>query len=262
MYLKQLDVIGFKSFADKTKLTFDPGLIAIVGPNANDAEMMWGNYNAIPNNSITLLDALKTVVPAENLKYVKGCGIMDFQYSPKPGPFARFLEMTDKEKEEAAKRFAISINDIMSYAKRDEDRRSTFAPELNIPAVLKELEGYETIIFAGGISPRLEGEEMSVQLPGFSGGDKTDIELPAVQARFLKAMRETGKPVVYVNCSGSCIAFGEVETYYDLAALWISRVVNTWSKHAAITTHCRNLRIETAIVSKAEYVITCSVETE
>jgi chromosome segregation protein len=33
MYLKQLDIVGFKSFADKTKLTFDPGLIAIVGPN-------------------------------------------------------------------------------------------------------------------------------------------------------------------------------------------------------------------------------------
>ena len=33
MYLKQLDVVGFKSFADKTRLTFDPGLIAIVGPN-------------------------------------------------------------------------------------------------------------------------------------------------------------------------------------------------------------------------------------
>ena len=33
MYLKQLDIVGFKSFADKTRLTFDPGLIAIVGPN-------------------------------------------------------------------------------------------------------------------------------------------------------------------------------------------------------------------------------------
>ena len=33
MYLKQLEILGFKSFADKTRLDFDPGLIAIVGPN-------------------------------------------------------------------------------------------------------------------------------------------------------------------------------------------------------------------------------------
>ena len=32
MYLKQLDILGFKSFADKTRLTFEPGMIAIVGP--------------------------------------------------------------------------------------------------------------------------------------------------------------------------------------------------------------------------------------
>lgn len=33
MYLKQLEILGFKSFADRTRLTFDPGMIAIVGPN-------------------------------------------------------------------------------------------------------------------------------------------------------------------------------------------------------------------------------------
>ena len=33
MYLKQLDILGFKSFADRTRLTFEPGMIAIVGPN-------------------------------------------------------------------------------------------------------------------------------------------------------------------------------------------------------------------------------------
>lgn len=71
----------------------------------------------------------------------------------------------------------------------------------------------DAIIYVGGISPTEEGE----------GHERSRIELPAVQARFLKAMRETGKPVVYVNCSGSCIAFGEVETYYDaLLQAWYS----------------------------------------
>mgnify|MGYP002693956076 FL=1 len=55
------------------------------------------------------------------------------------------------------------------------------------------------------IRDRMEGE----------GGDKDDIELPAVQQRLLKAMHSTGRPVIMVNCSGSAIAFGSVEGDYD-----------------------------------------------
>ena len=58
----------------------------------------------------------------------------------------------------------------------------------------------DVIIVIGGISAQLEGE----------GGDKADIELPNVQQRLIKAMKETGKPIVYVNCSGSCIAFESI----------------------------------------------------
>jgi len=63
----------------------------------------------------------------------------------------------------------------------------------------------DAIIVIGGISAQLEGE----------GGDKADIELPAVQQRLVRAMHETGKPVIFVNCSGSAIAFASVQGQYD-----------------------------------------------
>ncbi len=69
----------------------------------------------------------------------------------------------------------------------------------------KEVKDVDAIIIIGGISARMEGE----------GGDKQDIELPAVQQRLVKAMHATGKPVIFVNCSGSAIAFGSVEGSYD-----------------------------------------------
>ena len=69
----------------------------------------------------------------------------------------------------------------------------------------QEVKDMDVIIIIGGISARMEGE----------GGDKADIELPVVQQRLIKAMHATGKPVVFVNCSGSAIAFGSVEGQYD-----------------------------------------------
>ena len=69
----------------------------------------------------------------------------------------------------------------------------------------QEVKDMDVIIIIGGISARMEGE----------GGDKADIELPAVQQRLVRAMHATGKPVVFVNCSGSAIAFGSVEGQYD-----------------------------------------------
>jgi beta-glucosidase len=57
-----------------------------------------------------------------------------------------------------------------------------------------------------GLNPSLEGEEMKVNIPGFSGGDRTDLNLPAPQQSLLEAVVQSGKPVVVVLTSGSAIA--------------------------------------------------------
>jgi len=64
----------------------------------------------------------------------------------------------------------------------------------------------DVIIYVGGISPLLEGEEMSVPFEGFSGGDRTSIDLPVVQRKLLKELKATGKPIVFVMLNGSAIA--------------------------------------------------------
>jgi beta-glucosidase len=71
---------------------------------------------------------------------------------------------------------------------------------------VKAAAAADVVIYVGGLSPRLEGEEMRVNYIGFAGGDRTDITLPAVQEDLLKALYATGKPVVCVNCSGSAVA--------------------------------------------------------
>jgi len=61
------------------------------------------------------------------------------------------------------------------------------------------------IVFAG-ISANLEGEEMSVNIKGFSGGDRTSLDLPDNQEMLIKALKETGKPIILVLTSGSALA--------------------------------------------------------
>lgn len=77
---------------------------------------------------------------------------------------------------------------------------------LTYDGLIQKVKDAEVVVFVGGISPKLEGEEMPVQLPGFKGGDRTDIELPAVQRNCIQALRKAGKKIVFVNCSGSAIA--------------------------------------------------------
>ena len=137
--------------------------IALVGPNADDKEMQWGNYNPVPVHTETLADALRARIP--DLQVLPGCPLVS------ESPLS----------------------------------------EAELKALLKQLDGVEVVIFAGGISPRIEGEEMDVNLPGFRGGDRTSIELPQVQRNLIGALQEAGKQVVLVNFSGSAMGL-EPET--------------------------------------------------
>jgi beta-glucosidase len=88
-------------------------------------------------------------------------------------------------------------------------------------ALISRMKDADAIIFAGGISPQLEGEEMPVNAPGFKGGDRTSVLLPAVQTELMKALKQTGKPVVFVMMTGSALATPwEAEN--------IPAIVNAW----------------------------------
>lgn len=64
----------------------------------------------------------------------------------------------------------------------------------------------DAVVFVGGLTGDVEGEEMEVNYPGFAGGDRTDLRLPATQQKLLEALHATGKPVVLVLTTGSAIA--------------------------------------------------------
>ena len=95
--------------------------------------------------------------------------------------------------------------------------------EVNYTDLLEKLKGTDMVVFVGGLSSQLEGEEMPVSYPGFKGGDRTDIELPLVQRNCLNALKQAGKKVIFVNCSGSAIALvPESESCDAILQAWYS----------------------------------------
>ena len=287
--------------------------IAVIGPNADNAPMMWGNYNGMPNHTVTILDGIKA--KQKKLYYTAGCDltydkVMDClmasqcsfegkkgmkgtfwnnrkmegkpvttQYYTTPlavttagmHNFAPGVQLEDfaakyetvftpKEAGEyvvnvdgcghfelyidgqrkfmhhiwrtTPNRVAIQAEKGKSY--RIEVRFShvhtynanlkiNIAKELPIDyqQIIAQLKGIDKVIFCGGISAALEGEEMPVQIDGFKGGDRTSIELPKVQRDFLKALKAAGKQVIFVNCSGSAIALTpETESCDAIVQAW------------------------------------------
>ena len=78
--------------------------------------------------------------------------------------------------------------------------------EAELAEAVKVAKQADVVVAFVGLSPNLEGEEMPVHVDGFDGGDRTEIELPAVQKEMLESVAATGKPVVVVLMNGSALA--------------------------------------------------------
>ena len=154
---------------------------AVVGPNAADSLVMWGNYNGIPRKTTTVLEGVIAKVGGENVVYAPGCDI-----AAKATDEGRYSETEGNYHDEALS--------------RESGASETGAVDLSM------FNDVDAIIFVGGLSPKLEGEEMRVNFKGFKGGDRTSIELPETQRAYVKELQKTGKPIIFVHLSGSAVA--------------------------------------------------------
>lgn len=288
--------------------------LVVMGPNANDSTMMWGNYSGYPTRTTTILQGIRK--KAGDVKYVAGCGLTrkdvdDSRYAQITSPDGRkgmkatYWNNTEMDGEPVATAymtepinlsnggatvFAPGVNLeyfsaryegtftpdndetlVLSIGCDDKARvilngdtvinrwksrhridyqqvsrkfkagetysiQIDYVQEDNMAAMqfdlvqksqptreqlLAEIGEAEIVVFVGGISPRLEGEEMKVDEPGFKGGDRLDIELPQVQRDMLAMLHEAGKKVVFVCCSGGAMGLvPEIEHCDAIVQAW------------------------------------------
>lgn len=138
-------------------LSRDVKRIAVIGPNADSAEVQMGNYNGTPSHPVTVAQGIRNAVgDGVAVTCVKGC----------------------------------------DYTRADASRE----------AALESARAADAVVLVMGISPRLEGEEMRVDAPGFSGGDRTRIDLPDAQQALIRDVAALGRPTVLVLLNGSALA--------------------------------------------------------
>lgn len=124
-------------------------------------------------------------------------------------------------KAEAGKKYQLRIEYMQKIGSADLNFSVGQRTKVDFAATAAKVKDCDVIIYVGGISPRLEGEEMPVDAPGFKKGDRLDIEIPAVQREMVKALEATGKPVIYVVCTGSALALTWENDHLDA-------ILNAW----------------------------------
>ena len=169
----------------------------VMGPNAADSTMLWGIYFGQASHTVTPLEGIRAKVG--NVPYLTACGI------------------TSMTVQEMAVGKAVEAADGSTTLQMVKKGKKTYT----LDEITDAAHQAETVIFVGGISPRLEREQTSVKEIGFDGGDRTTIELPQVQRDILRTLHEAGKKVVFVNCSGSAVALApEMETCDAIVQAW------------------------------------------
>ena len=78
-------------------------------------------------------------------------------------------------------------------------------PQAQLDEAIARAKESDVVLAFVGLSPQLEGEEMRIKIPGFDGGDRTSLDLPAPQQKLLEAVAATGKPLIVVLQSGSAV---------------------------------------------------------
>jgi len=120
---------------------------------------------------------------------------------------ARLQSKSAKINLEAGKSYAIKLEYFEDI--RDAEVRLSWRLPNAKPAFEEAMDvakASDVIVFVGGLTGDVEGEEMTVNYPGFAGGDRTDIRLPQIQQKLLESLKATGKPVVVVLTTGSALA--------------------------------------------------------
>jgi beta-glucosidase len=275
--------------------------LVVMGPNANDSVMMWGNYSGYPTYTITALQGLENLLGKKKVRYVPGCGLTRREVSESffgdfstpdnkrgmkatywnneqmegqpvttviytepiklnnggatvfaPGVklehFSARYEGVFKTTQDEILQLHFAIDDRVRVLLNGDTIINLWQPrqriqeanhELTVKGgqqyslvieyvqetdmanmqfdiykrytptreqILQQIGSAKTVVFVGGISPRVEGEQMRVEEPGFKGGDRTSIELPQAQRDFLRMLHDAGKQVIFVNCSGGAVA--------------------------------------------------------
>ena len=143
-------------------LPFGAGVkkILVVGPLADSAEVLYGNYSGTPSHAVTVLEGVRKQFSGAQVSYQPGTNFLS-------------------EK-------AVNGDPLI--------------------AAVSAARQADVVVAVVGITSKLEGEEMKVDVPGFRGGDRTSLNLPAEEEALLGALKGSGKPLVVVLMNGSALA--------------------------------------------------------